>query len=75
MRFHTYYHGYDFAGSFSGSGHIVPPITIGNPLWRYVYIRKSGEYIIKTDCLHFVYCDMELDCKGHKRWMEEYSHT
>ena len=30
---------------------------------------NSGEYIIKTDRLYFVYCDMELDCKGHKGWM------
>ena len=30
---------------------------------------NSGEYIIKSDRLHFVHCDMELDCKGHKGWM------
>ena len=30
---------------------------------------NSGEYIIKTDRLYFVHCDMELDCKGHKGWM------
>ena len=30
---------------------------------------NSGEYIIKTDRLYFVHCDMVLDCKGQKGWM------
>ena len=32
---------------------------------------KSGYYIIKTDHIHTVYCDMELQCGGHKGgWMK-----
>ena len=31
---------------------------------------RSGYYVIKTDHLHFVYCDMELECGGTKGgWM------
>ena len=31
---------------------------------------KSGYYIVKTDHIHTVYCDMELECGGHKGgWM------
>ena len=32
---------------------------------------KSGYYVIKTDHVHTVYCDMELECSGHKGgWMK-----
>jgi len=32
---------------------------------------KSGYYIVKTDHIHTVYCDMELECGGHKGgWMK-----
>ena len=32
---------------------------------------KSGYYIVKTDHVHTVYCDMELQCGGHKGgWMK-----
>ena len=32
---------------------------------------KSGYYIVKTDHVHTVYCDMELECGGHKGgWMK-----
>ena len=32
---------------------------------------KSGYYVIKTDHIHTVYCDMELECGGHKGgWMK-----
>ena len=32
---------------------------------------KSGYYIVKTDHIHTVYCDMELQCGGHKGgWMK-----
>ena len=32
---------------------------------------KSGYYIVKTDDIHTVYCDMELQCGGHKGgWMK-----
>ena len=32
---------------------------------------KSGYYIVNTDHIHTVYCDMELQCGGHKGgWMK-----
>jgi len=32
---------------------------------------KSGYYVIETDHVHTVYCDMELECSGHKGgWMK-----
>ena len=32
---------------------------------------KSGYYVIKTDRIYTVYCDMELECSGHKGgWMK-----
>ena len=32
---------------------------------------KSGYYVVKTDHIHTVYCDMELECGGHKGgWMK-----
>ena len=32
---------------------------------------NSGYYIVKTDHIHTVYCDMELECSGHKGgWMK-----
>ena len=32
---------------------------------------KSGYYIVKTDHIHTIYCDMELECSGHKGgWMK-----
>ena len=32
---------------------------------------KSGYYVIETDHVHTVYCDMELKCSGHKGgWMK-----
>ena len=42
---------------------------------RDVYHRNSGArgnsglYIINTNRLHVVYCDMELECGGEKGWM------
>ena len=36
---------------------------------------KSGYYIVKTDHIHTVYCDMELQCGGHKGgWMKIADH-
>jgi len=38
-----------------------------NPMSR----ERSGNYIIETDHIHTVYCDMELECSGHKGgWMK-----
>ena len=32
---------------------------------------NSGYYVVKTDRIHTVYCDMELECGGHKGgWMK-----
>ena len=32
---------------------------------------KSGYYIVKTDHIYTIYCDMELECSGHKGgWMK-----
>ena len=32
---------------------------------------KSGYYVVKTDHIHTVYCDMKLECGGHKGgWMK-----
>jgi len=31
--------------------------------------NNSGYYIVKSDDVHFVYCDMILECGGEKGWM------
>ena len=36
---------------------------------------KSGYYIIDTDHIHSIYCDMEMECGGHKGgWMKIADH-
>jgi len=51
----------DFPGTSCADIHDKNPATHG----------KSGYYIIKTDHIHTVYCDMELECSGHKGgWMK-----
>ena len=54
----------------------VPNIDIPGASCTDIYNKnptshgRSGYYFLKTDCLFFAYCDMELDCGGNKGgWM------